>query len=229
MLWLLLAAVVFVGFHLGIAGTRLRDRLIAQIGPQRYRIQFSLASVASLVWLCLAFNDAPRIWLWSGFPGYRIIAAVGMALAVVLAVLGLTTPSPTAVGGDGALARGPVGIQSVTRHPFLWGVALWGALHVMANGELAALILFGSLALLALLGTASIDRKRRRALGAAWDGFAAVTSNLPFLALAQGRARLHLGEHTAWQWLAAAAAFGVLMAAHGALFGVSPLPLDVAG
>jgi uncharacterized membrane protein len=224
MLWLLLAAAVFVGFHLLIAGTRLRDRLIAQLGPQRYRVQFSLASVAGLVWLCLTYNDAPRVALWGGFPGCRIVALAGMAIAVVLAVLGLTTSSPTAVGGEGALARGPVGLQSITRHPFLWGVALWGALHVMANGDGASLVLFGSLGLLALLGTASIDRKRRRTLGPAWDGFAAVTSNLPFVALAQGRARLRLGEHKAWQWLAAAAAFAALLAAHRALFGVSPLP-----
>lgn len=221
---LLLAAAFFVAIHLVVSGTKLRDRLIKQLGPLRYRMQFSLASLAGIVWLCLAYNDAPRVALWGGFPGCRIVALIGMAPAFVLVVFGLTTPSPTAVGGEGALERGPVGIQAITRHPFLWGVALWAALHVIANGDVASLVLFGALGALALFGTASIDRKRRRAFGPAWDRFAATTSNLPFLALAQGRARLRLGEHKAWQWLAAGAAYGALLVAHHALFGVSPLP-----
>ena len=75
----------------------------------------------------------------------------------------------------------------ITRHPFLWGVALWAAGHLMVNGDLASLILFGSLLVLAVFGTGSIDAKRRRALGEKWDAFAAKTSAVPFAAIAAGR------------------------------------------
>jgi uncharacterized membrane protein len=226
MLSLLLAALFFVGIHLLVSGTALRDRLIAWLGVAPYRGLFSLASLGGIVWLCVAYNRAPMVGLWGSFPGCRVAALAGMAVAVGLVVLGLTTPSPTAVGGEAMLAGAPrpVGIQHITRHPFLWGVALWAVIHLTVNGDLASLLLFGSLGLQALLGTVSIDRKRRRALGAAWDGFAAATSNLPFLAIAQGRARLRLGDHKLWQWLAAVAVFVALIAAHPALFGGSPLP-----
>jgi uncharacterized membrane protein len=226
MLSLLLAASFFVGIHLVISGTGLRDRLIERVGPGPYRGLFSLASLAGIVWLCVAYGDAPRIPLWSSFPGCRALALIVMLIAIGFVMLGLTTPSATSVGGEAVLARaqGPVGVQRITRHPFLWGVALWAAIHLVVNGDVASVLLFGSLGGLAVAGTASIDRKRRRALGAAWDGFAAVTSNLPFQAIAQGRNHLHLGEHRPWQWLTVLLAYGLLAALHPLLFGARVLP-----
>ncbi len=223
---LVLAALFFVGVHLIVAGTTLRDRLIATLGAGPYRGAFSLVSVIGIVWLCLAYREAPRLALWSPFPGCRIVALVVMLIAFALVVIGLTSPNPTAVGGEAMLTRGgdPIGIQRITRHPFLWGVALWAIVHLAVNGDTASLVLFGALAGLALYGTASIDAKRRRALGSAWDGYAARTSTLPFLAIAQGRTRLAPGEIRPWQWLAALAAYLATVGLHQAVLGVSPLP-----
>jgi len=223
---LVLAAVFFVGIHLLVAGTVLRDRMIARLGAGPYRAQFSLASVAGILWLCFAYNGAPLIPLWGQFPGCKIVALAVMLVAFVLVVVGLTTPNPTSVGGEALLARAPapVGIQHITRHPFLWGVALWALVHAVVNGDLASLVLFGALLALALVGPFSIDRKRRRALGSAWDAYARQTSNLPFLAIAERRTGLGLGEVKPWQWLAALAAFALTVGVHQAVFGVSPLP-----
>jgi uncharacterized membrane protein len=223
---LVLAAGFFLAIHLLVSGTGARDRLIARLGATAYRGLFSLASLVGLVWLCLAYRDADVIVLWGRLPALKPAALVGMAFAFALVVLGLTKPNPTGVGGEALLARAPepVGVQRITRHPFLWGVALWALIHLVLNGDLASVVLFGTLAVLALCGTMSIDAKRRRALGAAWDGFAARTSNLPFLALAQGRTRLGLGEHKAWEWLVVAGAYAVTVALHQTVFGVSPLP-----
>ena len=80
----------------------------------------------------------------------------------------------------------------ITRHPFLWGVAIWSAGHLLVNGDLAGIALFASLGVLAILGTISIDAKRKRALGAAWDGFAKQTSSIPFAAVAAGRQKVSL-------------------------------------
>ena len=56
---LLLAAIFFAGIHLGIAGTTVRDRAIAALGENAYRVAFSLASVVGLAWIVAAYNRAP--------------------------------------------------------------------------------------------------------------------------------------------------------------------------
>jgi uncharacterized membrane protein len=78
--------------------------------------------------------------------------------------------------------------------------------------------------MLALVGTASIDAKRRRALGAKWDAFAVQTSSVPFLAIAQGRQRLSLGEIGWWRIGLAVGVWALLAWAHPYLFGVRALP-----
>jgi uncharacterized membrane protein len=218
---LIAAGAVFVGIHLFIAGTRLRDRIVAAIGEQPYLGLFSLLSIASLTWLILAYRAAPRLLLWPTPPGLRAVAIALMLVAVALVVIGLTTPSPTATGGTGALDREEAarGILRVTRHPFLCGVALWAALHLLVNGDSASLALFGTLLVLAIIGPPSIDAKRRRAFGDRWRRFAARTSVLPFAAIAAGRNALRLGEIGAWRVALALAAYGALLTFHGRLFG----------
>lgn len=218
---LVLAGAVFVGIHLFIAGTRLRDRIVAAIGEPPYLGVFSLLSIASLGWLILAYRAAPRLVLWGTPAALRAVAIAFMAVAVALVVIGLTTPSPTATGGAGALDRGDAvrGILRVTRHPFLCGVALWASLHLLVNGDSASLVLFGTLLALAVLGPPSIDAKRQRAFGGRWRRFAEQTSVLPFAAIAAGRNALRLGEIGAWRVAAAIAAYGALLLFHGRLFG----------
>jgi uncharacterized membrane protein len=112
----------------------------------------------------------------------------------------------------------------ITRHPFLWGVTIWAAGHLLVNGDLAGIILFASMLILALSGTISIDAKRKRALGATWDAFAERTSNLPFAAIAAGRQSFRLGEIGWWRIALALAIWAALIAGHGYVFGVPALP-----
>jgi uncharacterized membrane protein len=76
----------------------------------------------------------------------------------------------------------------------------------------------------ALLGTISIDAKRRRKLGASWDSFAAKTSNIPFAAAIAGRNRLKIGESFGWRFWVAAILFVAILFSHARFFGVSPFP-----
>jgi len=70
-------------------------------------------------------------------------------------------------------------------------------------------------------GTASIDAKRRRMFGDAWSRFAQATSNIPFAAIATGRNQLRpaLREIGILRPAIAIAAFALLLALHGRLFG----------
>lgn len=222
---LVLAAGCFVALHLGVAGSRLRDALVGRLGESRYLGLFSLASLLGLVWLTTAYADAPIVVTWGRLPALRPVAILVVLLAFLLAVPGLTTPSPTAVGGEAALdAEEPaVGIQRVTRHPFLWGVTLWAAVHLVVNGHVKALVLFGALLVLGVTGPRSIDAKRARRFGARWTRYAAVTSSLPFLAIAERRNRFRPGE-IGWGRVGfTLVVFAVVLLLHPLLFGANPL------
>ena len=221
------AAAAFVLIHLLVSGTRLRDRLVNLVGPGPYMGLFALASIAILIWMGFAYAGArgsadPVFWTATRVTKWIQLAVT--LVAFLLIVPGLLTPNPTSVRQEGALDRPDTvrGILRVTRHPFLWGVALWAAGHLMVNGDEASLILFGSLLVLSVLGPSSIDAKRERALGEKWAPFAQSTSALPFAAILQGRQTLELGE-IGWRLAAAVLVWAALVVAHPYLFGVSPL------
>ena len=86
------------------------------------------------------------------------------------------------------------GMLRITRHPFLWGAAIWARGHIIVNGDIASLILFGSLLILALIGSVLIDAKRLRKMGESYRAFMAQTSNVAFAAILAGRRTLTLSE-----------------------------------
>lgn len=224
------AAATFLLLHLLVAGTRLRDGIVGTIGEGSYAGLFSLASLAALVWMALAYNAAQAGTddpvLWQTGRGVHDSGLLIVALAFFLGVQGLLMRNPTAVGMAGAASdpNAVHGVLRITRHPFLWGVALWSAFHLAANGDEASVILFGTLLALSVLGTISIDAKRRRKMGAEWDDFAKRTSNVPFAAILLGRTKLSLAELFGWRFLVAALLFAGVLFAHPWAFGVSPFP-----
>jgi uncharacterized membrane protein len=226
MLSLITAALIFVGIHVFVSGTGLRDRFVAAVGEQPYRGMFSLATIGALAWMIGAYRNAPTILVWNGVPGARWLVLLLMLPAVLLVVIGLTTPNPTAVGAESRLERenAASGILRITRHPFLCGVALWSGLHLLVNGDAASMVLFGSLMVLSLVGPRSIDAKRKKAWGARWDRFASVTSHLPFAAIAANRNTLRLGEIGTWRFASGLVVYIVILVTHRRLFGVSPFP-----
>ncbi len=222
---LALAAFLFALIHLGVSGTRLRDRLVAAIGLRAYMVVFSVASVGAIVWLVGAYKAAPYVATWGQLQWWKPVMIALMLPAFLLVVVGLTTPNPTAVAQEGLAAQPPRGIVRITRHPFLVGVALWSSIHLVGNGDWASLLFFASLAVVSIAGTVSIDVKRRRALGAAaWDGFAQQTSIVPFAAILDGRARLSWPELGWWRPAAGVAAYALMLGGHAHLVGVSPFP-----
>ena len=225
MISLFLAALFFVAVHIGVAGTGLRGAAVSAIGQRGFMIAFSLASIVGIWWLASAYTGAAYVDLWGQPEWWKLVADVLMLPAFLLVVVGLLTPNPTAVAQQNLVDRPPQGIVRVTRHPFLMGVALWSFLHLVANGDLASLLLFGTFLVVALAGAPSIDAKRRRSLGpAAWDAFAARTSILPFGAIAGGRATLDLGAIGWWRIGLGALAYVLFIGGHRHIVGVSPFP-----
>jgi uncharacterized membrane protein len=221
---LIAACAFFLFIHFAVSGTRWRDALVARLGEQPYRGAFSLASLVGLGWMVYAYRRAPTILLWGFHPGLRPLVFVLVFVAVLLVVVGLSTPNPTSVGAEGKLAQGEAavrGITRITRHPFLWGVALWAFAHLLVNGDVASMMLFGTLLLLALAGTAAIDGKRQRRFGEQWQQFASRTSSVPFAAIATGRNSLAsaFAEIGPVRLIIAVALYALLFLLHGPVLG----------
>ncbi len=220
MLSLLVASLFFIALHLGVAGTRLRDHAIATLGQRLYMAGFSIGSILGLIWLVIAYNRAPYVATWGLIGAWKPWAIVLMLPATCLVVIGLITPNPTSVAQEARLAAPPRGILRVTRHPFLIGVAIWALVHLIGNGDVASLLFFATWAIVALVGTVSIDAKRRRAAGAYWATFAAATSIIPFAAIAGGRNRFSFAEVGLWRWSGALLVYVLLLGGHGPLIGI---------
>ena len=222
---LIAASCVFLAIHLVVSGTRLRDVLVAWIGEGPYRGLFALASLAAIVWMCIAFDQADasadnRVLFDAGH--FRDLGIPLIFIVFVLAVPGLTRRSPTSVGGEGATRVD--GVLRITRHPFLWGVAIWSGFHLIATGTLASVIFFATFCVLAVLGTLAIDAKIRRLRPQEWQTISARSSNLPFAAIAAGRNRFSAREYFDWRFALAVALFAAVLFLHGWMFSVSPFP-----
>ncbi|MFZ5792341.1 MAG: NnrU family protein [Pseudomonadota bacterium] len=222
MLELILASALFVGSHFLISSTALRGRLVAALGENLYRAFYSLLSAALLIWTGFAFGRAPVLPLFE--PGlWRLLPVIVMPPALLLLVAGITQKNPTAAlpGSPSEGADPAPGILAVTRHPVMWAIGLWALAHLLANGDAAGTILFGAMAVLALGGTLAIDARKRRDWGPeAWARLQGASSNIPFLALFQGRARTSLAEIGWWRIALALVLYGALLYAHGFVFGV---------
>ena len=144
----------------------------------------------------------------------------------MLLVAGVTTRNPTAVGGESALddPNAVRGVLTVTRHPFLNAVGLWALAHLAANGDLASVLLFGGMALLAYAGMPALDAKMQRRVASAWGPVALTTSCVPFLAAAQGRVRIDWRGIALWRPALGLVLWAALYALHPYFAGVLPTP-----
>ncbi|HEY6241988.1 MAG TPA: NnrU family protein [Burkholderiales bacterium] len=219
---LALAAAVFLATHF-VSSTPLRSGLVGMLGDNAYLGLYTLVSLATIGWMIWAYARAPYERLWVG-DEFKVWAVVLMPVALVLIICGASGKNPSAVRQESALRSlgEPRGILRVTRHPIMWGIALWAAVHAIVRGDTASLVFFGSLLLLAVLGTVLIDARKNRTVGVDWQQFAAVTSNIPFAAIVQGRNRFRFDEIGWWRVLAGLALYLLLMFLHPLLFGARP-------
>jgi len=217
---LVLATLVFLATHF-FTSTPVRGPLVQAIGERVYLGAYTLVSFLTIGWMVWAYLRAPFQPLWE-IPGVKLWPLVVMPFSLILVSAGVMTRNPTAVG-QAAVLKGEDcarGILRITRHPVMWGIALWAAVHLVARGDLASLVFFGGFLVLALAGTALIDARKADALGEEWARFAAVTSNVPFSAIVEGRNHFSTNEIGAKRVAAGLILFAILLAVHPWLFGV---------
>ena len=180
---MILGLALFLGVHTLPAQRELRARAIAATGEGGYKLAYALVSVLGIVliaWGFAHYRAAGMIDVWEG--------AVSPKTLVVLKHITIGLMLPAVILVVAAFLRGH--IYKTLKHPMLAGVKLWAAAHLLANGDLGSIILFGS-----FLGWAVFDRislKRRSDAGGppipvgGWgnDMIAVVVGIVAYLALA---------------------------------------------
>jgi uncharacterized membrane protein len=140
---LILGVAVFIGAHLIPSVPSLRGRLQKRVGANAYRGLFALVSLIGFVLLVVGMGQAPTVVLRNPPVWASSVPVFGMPVALILFVAAFM----------------PTNLKRVTRHPMLWGVTIWAAVHLLANGDLASLILFGSFGAFSLFDMWSANQR----------------------------------------------------------------------
>jgi len=192
----ILALAVFLGAHVALAENPLRGMLVRLLGERPFLWAYGAISILQLWWIGRAIDAAPVVALWRPPAWTFIVPLLIMPVALLLLVCGFTQNNPTATMAPASAARrAAVGVLAITRHPVMWGLGLWSLAHLAVVADAAEALRFACFAILALAFLRRIEAKQRAKWGdAAWADFAGRSSNLPFLALIQGHARLNWRE-----------------------------------
>jgi uncharacterized membrane protein len=143
---MILGLAAFLGGHAFVTFRPERAAVITRIGEGPYKGLFSLVSLAGIVLISYGFaeyRDAGSIELWHPPTWTRHLAVALMWPAVICVVA--------------AYIRGD--IQRVLKHPMLVGVKLWALAHLIANGDLGGIILFGSILTWAVFDRITLKRR----------------------------------------------------------------------
>lgn len=198
-----------------------KPQLVARLGRGGFTLAYSVLSLVVLAWLIVAAAHAPYVQLWPRQQWQAWVPLVAMAAACAFVCLAVGRPNPISFGGAGNDHFDPAhpGIVRWARHPLLMAATLWAGAHLVPNGDLAHVILFGVFAFFALLGMRIIDARKQRQMGVAqWNALRhqiKIAPLLPRPAEWAGAAR---------RWGAAILLYGTLLGLHPFVLGVSPLP-----
>ena len=142
--------IVMLGAHIFVTFRQARDGAIKTLGLSGYRVAFSLVSLAGLaliVWGYAVYRAHGMIPIWAP-PVWMRHVTVGLMLIAVIVVTAAFIPSH---------------IKTKAKHPMLAGIKIWAFAHLLVNGDLGSILLFGSF--LAWAVYARIAAKRRGDLG----------------------------------------------------------------
>ena len=194
---LIAGLVIFLGIHaLRVWGEGLRGTLLLRLGPMGFKGAYSIASLAGFYLLIVGYGQArlEPVPLWTPPHG---MAHATVALMWVSMVMLAAAEIPRNA------------IKARLRHPMVLGVKVWALAHILANGTLHDVLLFGGFLVWAVLSFRAARQRDRAALEAG-----EVAENLPVSGLATVGAVL--AGTAAW------AAF--ILVVHVWLIGVAPLP-----
>jgi len=181
---LVAASAAFVGFHF-LLSHPLRAGLVKALGNRGFLGVYSLVALVTFVWMVLAFRTSPTADLpGSGDVGWMLATLLTLPALVLFlgslrsnpAMPNVSGPDP---GGKPMIPDRAIGVFTITRHPMMWGFALWALSHIALWWSTRTLVVAFAILVLALLGALAQDRKKARLVGSAWQSWEAQTSFWP--------------------------------------------------
>ena len=165
------ACIAFVGTHF-LMSHPLRAMLVYRLRGNGFALLYSAVSLGLLYWMITAFVQAPKEgYFW---PVGDVLWGVTSALTLIAGVLfsGSFIRNPALPGVPDALAaQEPAGVFKVTRHPMMWGFALWGIGHILIAPRIDSFLFAGSIVFLALVGSKGQEIKKKKLAGVEWDSW----------------------------------------------------------
>lgn len=214
---LLAAGALFAGTHYALSHP-LRAPLVRAMGERLFMLFYSLVALALFAWMIVAFDGAPAApLLWNGaaaLPWLVSSVLTVVALALFLASL-VGNPALPQANVAGLSARKPWGVYRITRHPMMFGFALWAVAHILVAPSPRTLILAGTILVVALVGAHLQDRKKIALHDREWRAWVKRTSFWP------SPAKLGL---LGWVWLPAAILWLLATWAHWHFAGIPAGP-----
>lgn len=175
------ASIALVGTHFALSHP-LRSPLVRSLCETGFTLVYSLVALGCIAWMYLAFTAAPAADLPGSGEGGWIIASLLTIPALVLFAGSLRrNPAFPAPGAGRLAAAEPHGVFRITRHPMMWGFALWALAHLVLLWSWRTTIVALAVLVLALVGARLQDRKKEVLMGADWSGWEARTSYWPQL------------------------------------------------
>ncbi|MBP2313575.1 NnrU family protein [Azospirillum soli] len=211
------AALLLFVSHAAPSWPGVRPALIARLGRPGFVALHSLGSLATLALFVYAYREAGGgmpLFIPAGWAAPLVVALMPLAFLLILARI-------TTKFGEHDRPNPPAGIYRITRFPGSMGLLLWALLHLQATGDGRRVVLFVTMAAIALFAMIKNDWVLRRT--DAGQTFRAETSALPFAAVLAGRQRLVWSEIGWGRALGTVAAYAAMLIIHPWLFGVSPL------
>ncbi len=149
MQWLILGLVIFLGVHsVRIVADGWRTRTIAAWGEMRWKGLYAALSLLGFALIVWGYGQARLmpVTVWQPPLPMRHVAALLTLISFVMLVA-------TYVPGNAIKAR--------LRHPMVLGVKVWALAHLLANGQLADMVLFGAFGVWAVLSFRSARQRDR--------------------------------------------------------------------
>jgi uncharacterized membrane protein len=181
-LCLVAAAASFVGTHF-LLSHPLRRPLIDRLGEKAFSGIYVIVAFLTLGLTIWVYNRLGReTQLWSPDEGSWALGSLLMWFGSILFV-GSFRGNPALPRRPGQRITAipqPNGVFAITRHPMMWGFALWAITHMIVVATPKAMIFDGAILFLALGGSVGQDRKKRKLMGEMWHEWTAATAFVPF-------------------------------------------------